>query len=149
MNNQIDELMRLFDEAAEASFDQGLHRRTIDDAPEEKREEFRKALEAALKPGEPEFDDCAASPTGKHSESWFCNSNCTHCGTGAVDEPLYWHDTETDTPTAPPAQTPPRLTVSEIFEADPLPHSMFDDERVEFARAIESAVRAHFGVNDE
>lgn len=62
------------------------------------------------------FDDCAASPTGKHSESWFCNSNCTHCGTGAVDEPLYWHDTETDTPTAPPAQTPPRLTDEEVHQ---------------------------------
>lgn len=46
---KIDELMRLFDEAAKANFYQGLHHRVVDDAPEEKREAFRKALEAALK----------------------------------------------------------------------------------------------------
>jgi hypothetical protein len=37
-----------------------------------------------------EFDDCTASPTGKHSEEWFANQNCIHCGTGQVDGPLYY-----------------------------------------------------------
>jgi hypothetical protein len=49
MTKQIDELMALFDEAAEANFDQGLHKRKVDAAPEEKREAFRQSLEAALR----------------------------------------------------------------------------------------------------
>jgi len=67
--NQIDKLMALFDEAAEASFDQGLHRRTLDDAPEEKREVFKKALEAALKPGLPDgWVPCTITYEGQHPE---------------------------------------------------------------------------------
>ncbi len=45
---------------------------------------------------EPEFDDCPASPTGKHSASWFANDDCEHCKSGAQpDAPLLY------TPTAP------------------------------------------------
>jgi hypothetical protein len=50
-------------------------------------------------------------------------------------------------------KAPPRLTDGEIHNLDPLQHVMFDAERIDFARAIESAVRKqwseHFGVNDE
>ncbi len=79
-----------------------------------------------------------------------CEENTEHVG-DAQGNTMRWMDYVHVAEAAMAAQTPvpPRLTVSEIFEADPLPHSMFDDERVEFARAIESAVRAHFGVNDE
>lgn len=38
-----------------------------------------------------EFDDCAASPTGKHSESWFANGDCEYCKAGAQpDAPLFY-----------------------------------------------------------
>ena len=30
-----------------------------------------------------EFDDCSASATGKHSESWYVNNDCEHCKAGA------------------------------------------------------------------
>lgn len=30
-----------------------------------------------------EFDDCSASPTGKHSNTWYVNGDCEHCKTGA------------------------------------------------------------------
>lgn len=41
-----------------------------------------------------EFDDCAESPTGKHSESWFSNDNCEYCNTGEVSAPLYYAPSE-------------------------------------------------------
>ena len=41
-------LMNLADAYAEASFDQGLHQRTLDDAPEEARAKLEKALRNAL-----------------------------------------------------------------------------------------------------
>jgi hypothetical protein len=44
----LTELMELADKYAELSFDQGLHRRTQDDAPEAAREKLRKALSTAL-----------------------------------------------------------------------------------------------------
>lgn len=38
-----------------------------------------------------EFDDCTASPTGKHSESWFANGDCEYCKAGAQpNAPLFW-----------------------------------------------------------
>ena len=38
-----------------------------------------------------EFDDCAASPTGKHSGSWFANGDCEYCKAGAQpDAPLFY-----------------------------------------------------------
>jgi hypothetical protein len=36
----------------------------------------------------PRFDDCAKSPTGKHSESWFGNGDCEHCKSGAQIAPM-------------------------------------------------------------
>lgn len=41
-------------------------------------------------PQEHEFDYCAVSPDNKHSEEWYCNSDCTHCKAGAQDGPLLW-----------------------------------------------------------
>ena len=45
-----------------------------------------------------------------------------------------------------PAQAVPVLTDAEIHAADPIPQNRFDQERVEFARAVEAAVRAKMGV---
>ena len=42
------DIMKLADEYAGRSFDQGLHQRTLDEAPEEAREVLRKALAKAL-----------------------------------------------------------------------------------------------------
>ena len=47
---------------------------------------------------------------------------------------------------AQPAQAVPVLTDAEIHAADPIPQNRFDQERVEFARAVEAAVRAKMGV---
>ena len=33
------------------------------------------------------------------------------------------------------------LTDEEIYEADPLPHLMFDQQRIDFARAIEAKLK--------
>lgn len=46
---------------------------------------------------------------------------------------------------AQPAQAVPVLTDAEIHAADPIPQNRFDQERVEFARAVEAAVRAKMG----
>lgn len=48
---------------------------------------IRAALTQQATP-EPAFDDCAKSPTGKHSESWFGNGDCEHCKTGAQNAPM-------------------------------------------------------------
>ena len=45
---------------------------------------------------------------------------------------------------AQPAQAVPVLSDAEIHAADPIPQNRFDQERVEFARAVEQAVRAKF-----
>ena len=47
---------------------------------------------------------------------------------------------------AQPAQAVPVLTDAEIHAADPIPQNRFDQERVEFARRVEQAVRAKMGV---
>jgi len=41
------------------------------------------------------------------------------------------------------------LTEAEIHSADPLPHAMFDRERIDFGRAIEAACAAKWGVKLE
>ena len=46
---------------------------------------------------------------------------------------------------AQPAQAVPVLTDAEIHAADPIPQNRFDQERVEFARRVEQAVRAKMG----
>lgn len=82
----------------------------------------RTALEAALKPGEP--DKVAALQSIVDSNTGFKRN------------------------TAPPAQTPvpPRLTTEQIESCIPK-GTCFATHA--FARAIESAVRAQFGVNDD
>ncbi len=35
-----------------------------------------------------DFDHCTASPTGKHSENWYCNGNCSYCNTGIRERQL-------------------------------------------------------------
>lgn len=47
-NTEREALMKLADAYADASFDQGLYHRTLDDKPEEAREELEKALSKAL-----------------------------------------------------------------------------------------------------
>ena len=49
---------------------------------------LRAAISQQLAAPEPEFDDCAKSPTGKHSESWFGNGDCEHCQEGAQIAPM-------------------------------------------------------------
>ena len=49
---------------------------------------------ATAQAAEPDFDDCAESPTGKHSASWFSNDNCEYCNTGEVSAPLYYAPSE-------------------------------------------------------
>jgi hypothetical protein len=44
---------------------------------------FAPPAPAQAEQSEGQFDDCANSPTGKHSESWFANGDCEHCNTGA------------------------------------------------------------------
>ncbi|MFT0546976.1 hypothetical protein ACMHYO_11610 [Allopusillimonas ginsengisoli] len=54
-----------------------------------------------------EFDDCTASPTGKHSESWFANGDCEYCKAGAQpNAPLFY------------AQAQPTITESLKFAQD-------------------------------
>jgi hypothetical protein len=43
--------------------------------------------------------------------------------------PLYLH---------PPAQAAVPMTEAQIFACDPVPHVMFDQQRIDFARAIEA-----------
>jgi hypothetical protein len=52
---------------------------------------------------------------------------------------------------APPAQTtpPPRLAIGQLCEAIKKSRGYVTDDEVVMARAIESAVRRQFGVNDE
>jgi hypothetical protein len=158
--------MRLFDEAAEASFDQGLHRRTLDAAPEEKREAFRSALEAALKPGEPVITGAIydfagflttrdavikvgsaanAAPVAELVKEW-CQLRGLDYGDAFVQD---WQNR-----LSTPAQTPPRLTDDEkdALALDVMGFAVLDRKQAETARmlqdGIESAVRHQFGVDE-
>jgi hypothetical protein len=130
MTDKIDELMRLADEYAYAS---------TKDQERYSHDALRAALEAALKQG--------GEPIGYRYKYKNCFGNVVWSFElpRSIDTKVL--ETVPVYTAAPPAQTPvpPRLTVSEICEADPMPHAMFDDERVEFARAIESAVRKQAG----
>lgn len=81
-------------------------------------------------------------------------------GGGEPDAFMQCHDCSADGPNglnragaieawnrrAQTAQAVPVLTDAEIHAADPIPQNRFDQERVEFARAVEAAVRAKMGV---
>jgi hypothetical protein len=58
-------------------------------------------------------------------------------GGSAVDAILAIEDSRNFT--SPPLRLP--LTEAEIHNVDPCPHSMFDTERIKFARAIEAALK--------
>lgn len=91
-----------------------------------------------------EFDDCTASPTGKHSESWFANGDCEYCKAGAQpNAPLFYA-----APAAPqPAQQP--LTDEQIYDLyrragldayhlrDDVVQHAYDNCINDFVRAIE------------
>lgn len=124
MNNQIETIMALADEymAQERDGTNGY----------EARQALKQALEAALKPGEP----VAWSYTSAFGSVQVFTSE-PPSGLKEKCVPLYT--------AAPPAQTPPpRLTDEQI-------KAIWKDVDgfYSLVRAIETAVRKQFGVNDE
>jgi hypothetical protein len=51
--------------------------------------------------------------------------------------------------TTPPQRTWVGLTDEEIHRLDPLPHTMFDQQRIDFARAIEAKLKQKNGFAEE
>ena len=138
MTKQVDELMRLADEYAYAN---------TEDQERSNREALRTALEAALKPGsEPIaylYHD-ARIPNDAHP--WLHSTLLVLAADRRQGLPG-----ETPLYTAPPAQTPPpRLTDEQIGNIHYIESECREQPSpMAFARAIESAVRKQFGVNDE
>jgi len=122
MSKQVDELMALARQWVEA--------RTKDQGDSPQQDALRTALEDALKPGEPEQSVRHVEIPAKNWEEM------------CVRPPKHVHGLPVDT--APPAQTPPRLTddaIEELFYVESL-------RDLSFARAIETAVRAQFGMQE-
>ena len=70
---------------------------------------------------------------------------CMFCGASGPAHENHDETTEAWNRRAQPAQAVPVLTDAEIHAADPIPQNRFDQERVEFARRVEQAVRAKMG----
>lgn len=119
MTKQIDELLAKY---ADHVFSDGLLGLKVPSAQSEAcLNELRQALEAALKPGE---HDAVAV-------------HMAHCN----PTPLY---------ATPPAQTPPRLTDDEFTAIyTQWEESAGSSDGWTLERAIESAVRRQFGINED
>jgi transcription elongation factor Elf1 len=122
MSKQIDELMELADVYATT---------TMWHNSDQNRATLREALEAALKPGEPDHE----CPMCNHRQSSI-SYDCNNCGRSVQVE--Y---------SAPPAQTPPRLTEAEVNE---IYNKWVQGNRdgTTFTGAIQDAVRRQSGVRE-
>jgi hypothetical protein len=100
-------------------------------------DKLRATLEAALKPGEPVMI--------YHGR---CIIDCGEHGAHDV-EMLKMIPKGAKLYTAPPAQTPPRLTDADFERITGEEIALSYDGDVQTWRAVERAVRKQFGVNDE
>jgi hypothetical protein len=108
----------------------------------------RALLEAALKPGNVASKTRNPKYPWKPSHGWdkcmkcfedFSMEPCNHCGGGYPDQYL----------DSSPAQTPPpRLETQDVVRLKRTIQGTLDVQFVAFARAIETAVRAQFGVQE-
>jgi hypothetical protein len=136
---KIAELMQLADSYAHVYAFVG------DDTMPRRREALKQAIEAALKPGEP--IGWSITCNGNHTGNFYQSSEVAEVRLIEANR-KYPKDVRTIEPlfAAPPAQTPPRRLTDyqiSVIAVDNPP-----DVHI-YGRAIETAVRKQFGVNDE